>query len=825
MPDMDWVGPNYWGNRLQDWSIKDGVVECDYHGPNRSLHNLNTQLGNSRNTFSSRVGLRFSETVISSGKNRIGFLLGAKNWNLEYRASAVRGKGLKVGINSLGNLFIGDEEFKDVCIDKLHLTKGIILEVAGEPIGSKYRLYLNVYNKQADKIAEVEKSNIEPEDLIGNIALLSDIDEYKAKERDKPAGVFDKWELHGKKLDYNPQQSFGPLCFTQYTRHRHKVKLTAQLCPVPLPAKVIFEVKQGERWKQLEEANVEYPSYTAQFRFDNWEHEVSVPFRVYYDFPYKDESKERFFWKGTIAEEPVSKESVKALVFSCNYDLAFPDQDIIENAPKHDPDLIMFLGDQFYEINGGFGFQTAPLEKAYLDYLRKWYMFGWSYRKLFQHLPTINLPDDHDVFQGNLFGAGGKPLPKGSVNNALKRDFGGFMMPPEWVNLAMTTQTSHMPDPYDPEAIEQGIHVFYTNWNYGGISFGIIEDRKFKSGPAEILPKEAKVRDAFPQNEKYEIKNKRFPHAELLGERQIDFLNEWVEDWTEDTKFKILVSAAPFHALQTLPGGEKNNGIQQRLPIPEPGEYVEGDVPVADMDSGGWPQNKRDEVLKLIRKSYTLHLAGDQHLASVTQYGVNDYRDAGYSFAVPALTNSWPRRWWPPVDTNHQPVEGQPAYTGNHEDAFGNKIHVRAVANPVKTGLEPRNLFDRSTGYGVVSFNKKSREIVLECWPRFINPETQPNGQYPGWPVTVKQLENFVPFNPHFLPVVLVKGLAEPIIKVYDSEQELQLVIRIKGKEFQPVVEKQGIYSILVLDSGGNKIKEVKDLEAVPSSNHKKISI
>lgn len=23
------------------------------------------------------------------------------------------------------------------------------------------------------------------------------------------------------------------------------------------------------------------------------------------------------------------------------------------------------------------------------------------------------------------------------------------MMPPEWVNLVMTTQTSHMPDPYD----------------------------------------------------------------------------------------------------------------------------------------------------------------------------------------------------------------------------------------------------------------------------------------------------------------------------------------------------------------------------------------
>ena len=43
-------------------------------------------------------------------------------------------------------------------------------------------------------------------------------------------------------------------------------------------------------------------------------------------------------------------------------------------------------------------------------------------------------------------------------------------------------QTSHLPDPYDPTPIEQGIGVYYTDFNWGGIGFAILEDRKFKIG-------------------------------------------------------------------------------------------------------------------------------------------------------------------------------------------------------------------------------------------------------------------------------------------------------------------------------------------------------
>ena len=53
-------------------------------------------------------------------------------------------------------------------------------------------------------------------------------------------------------------------------------------------------------------------------------------------------------------------------------------------------------------------------------------------------------------------------------------------MDKRFVHAVQTTQTAGMPDPHDPTPVEQGIAVYYTDWLYGGISFAIIEDRKWK---------------------------------------------------------------------------------------------------------------------------------------------------------------------------------------------------------------------------------------------------------------------------------------------------------------------------------------------------------
>ena len=178
------------------------------------------------------------------------------------------------------------------------------------------------------------------------------------------------------------------------------------------------------------------------------------------------------------------------------------------------------------------------------------------------------------------------------------------------------------------------------------------------------------------------------------------------------------------------------------LPVPPLGEYVAGDAPAADMDTNAWPQNRRDEAVRLLHQASAVHLAGDQHLGTVIQYGLDRHRDAGFAFTGPALNNIWPRRWWPPVSPDHPTVPGGARYTGDFEDAFGNRITMYATANPRQTGLEPAIIHNRATGYGIVVFDRSSGTVRFECWPRGVNPAEREARQFDGWPVTIHPKDN-----------------------------------------------------------------------------------
>ena len=507
-------------------------------------------------------------------------------------------------------------------------------------------------------------------------------------------------------------------------------------------------------------------------------------------------------------------------VFSCNGDHGFPDADVPLHVGKHKPDLAVFLGDQFYESTGGFGIQTSPLEKSSLDYLRKWYMFGWSYREIFRNIPSACIPDDHDVYHGNVWGEGGKHAPTDEGWGYVAQDQGGYKMPPEWVNMVQRTQTSHLPDPYDKTPVNQGISVYYTTWNYAGVSMAILEDRKFKSAPKPTLPPEARVVNGFIQNPDFNIRGHYDIDADLLGDRQIDFLRDWVSDWKDGVEMKAVLSQTNFCAVATLPEGSILDNMVPQLPIPQPGEYVSGDAPTADMDSNGWPQKGRDEALKIIRKCFALHIAGDQHLASMVQYGVDEFRDSGFAFAGPALNNIWPRRWWPPVDPSHQPLKGQPKYTGDFEDGFGNRMTVLAVANPRQTQMRPSIIYDRATGYGIVTFDKKNRTMKIECWPRHADPEKDPEGQYQGWPITIKQEENYGRSAAGFLPTLRISGVDDPVVEIVsESTGETEYILRIKGNVFRPKIFSPSSHTVKVSDSLTGREKIIRGVNVATTES------
>lgn len=807
-PDMKWVGPEYWANPLQDWVLKNGKVMCKVSQPNRNLHLL---------TFQKPMGLEVLETSVTitpSVRNinimgYVGIRLGVKGPFEDYRSAAVFGKGLNIGITNNNSLKIDDE----IIPTTLEETPfGIKLSVKAIPKNKAYSIKVRLIDPKTKKeLFSYSSKTIQPKVLEGGLALFAD---FEKNNNSGKSVTFEDWEVFGDQLFQNTGQLYGPICFAQYTLHNKRLKLTAQFTPIEeiKNHEVRLEFRKNGAWKTEKIDKVTHLGRALNFSIDNWEGNQDTLYRVVVDIPLKDKTH-RYYYEGTIAREPLDKNEIKAAVFSCNFHYGFPDNDVVKNMEILNPDLVLFLGDQFYEASGGFGaVYSGSIEETSLDYLRKWLMFGWSYREIFRHKPCAIIPDDHDVYHGNVWGEGGERADTSDGFGASAQDSGGYKMSPEWINMMQFTQTSHLPDPYDPTPVKQGIGVYYTSWNYAGVSFAILEDRKFKSAPKHVLPKEADVWNGFIRNPDFDIKDYKNLDAELLGDRQIQFLDGWTQDWNNGIEMKVVLSQTNLATVATLPKDALTDEVVPSLYIPKKGEYIEGDKMTVDMDSNGWPSNKRDQAIETIRKCFAFHIAGDQHMASFVQYGVEAHGDSGYAFAGPALNNIWPRRFWPPIDDVSKHTYENPAYVGNHIDGFGNKMTVLAASNPQQSDLEPKIITQRATGFGLVTFNKKERTIKTECWPRFLTPTL--SNQFPGWPIIIDQEDNYGRKAKAWLPQINVITDSKPIIYIWNEDEKLVYSIRLKSNSFKPKVFKDGKYKIEIFDPEKNVRKLFRNIIA-----------
>ncbi len=828
-----WIGKEYWANPLQDWQLNHGQIECVGSGGYRNIYLLTNEIGPEKGNFkiSVEADKLIGKEVLTKGW--IGFEIGIKGEFNDYRDSAIRGRGFPVGITTSGQMFIGNLDSAPKVLPE-GMPDDIILEVnADQQKDGKYKITLKV--KNAEKEESISREDIQEEWIEGGISLMCHSGTLKELEVQPELPKYTNWgtspnkrkggnvrfgfsnlKISGSKIVQHEEQAFGPVLFTQHTLSNKILKLTAQMPPIGEKdgQTVGFQTKTDGKWKTISKAQIDKLSRTATFKFKNWDTSKDIPYRVAYQLYDSGNKLKDYFYEGTIRKEPLEKEEIVVAGFTGNNDLGFPNTDVFKSVKYQKPDLLFFSGDQIYEGVGDYGalINRKDLEKSTLDYLRKWYLFGWAYGDLLREIPSVCLTDDHDMYHGNIWGAGGIATPEG-LRGAAAQDQGGYKMSPEWVNMAQRTQTSHMPDPFDPTPVAQGIGVYYTDMKYAGISFAILEDRKFKSAPKPLLPK-ARIYNGWMQNVNFDAaKNADVKGAVLLGDRQLKFLDQWSADWSNNTWMKVLLSQTIFANVATLPYADSHSdAIVPKLRILKKGDYPPDDVPVSDFDSNAWPQTGRDKAVKTIRKSFAFHYAGDQHLGSVIQYGVNNFNDAGYAFCVPSISNIWPRRWYPSKEGKNR-KEGAPRYTGEYVDGFGNKISVHAISNPVFTGKKPAKLYDRATGYGIVRFNKNTRDIAMECWPRQANPET--DKQYEGWPVVINQSDNFLMNARLFLPEIHVTGMENPVIQVTDEKsKEIVFTIRINGKNYQPKVLEKGDYTIIVGEPGTGKVKKFVHVSA-----------
>ena len=541
------------------------------------------------------------------------------------------------------------------------------------------------------------------------------------------------------------------IAFALYTHDRGVLKLTAQLYPLKPdePREVRLELQQDGQWQEAARVQLSMPGWSAHFRVENWDSAQSVPYRVRHG--------EEAAFEGIIRRDPLDKEEIVVANLSCNSSRTTGERpEIIDNLKLQDPDLLFFAGDQTYR---------------HTEHTAGWIEFGLQFREVIRDRPTITIPDDHDVGHPNLWGENGK------LSTRKDGADGGYIYPVEYVNMVQRQQTWHLPDPVDPAPVERGITVYFTRMRLGGIDFAILEDRKFKSGPAGKIPQMGPRPDHINDPD-YDPKSIDVPGLQLLGERQEKWLRAWGEDWT-GAELKAVLSQTAFCGAVHM-HGKRNDRL------------------LADLDCNGWPQTPRRRALEEIRRVGAVHLCGDQHLTVVVKHGIDEFGDGPYAFTSPALVNTIYGRWWHPLDEKPgpNPVENSPLpWTGDFLDGMGNKFSMLAYANPPNIMDEKQ----RADGYGLVRFHKRQGTVTFECWPRFADARQGDAAQFPGWPITVKLEDNDGRKPVAWLPELSFLGAETPVVQVIaEADGEVVYTRRVKGNRFQPAVFAPGKYTVKI---------------------------
>ncbi|MDA1069072.1 MAG: alkaline phosphatase D family protein, partial [Verrucomicrobia bacterium] len=731
-----------------NWQLSDGRIECTHGGLVNEVHALTHQLVEGDGDFQMRakVGLMDRMAVSANGVVFAGFKFGAVGHRNDYRSNIyydiesgfaeelMQELPLQAGITSDGRLVI-NSRYSDPVLSPDDLKEcQINLEVSYAGNVATIRLTVDRANGETATL----ESQVERESLVGNVALACHPLTRKPRKRhdhsdpDHATFWFSDWSVSGNKFKSNPEQTYGPILWTQYTLDNQILKLMAFFVPMEEEASQVakLQTRSNGKWNIVAESLIDPLSLTANFRVENWDDSVDQEYRVIYEWKSVDGS-ELAQWSGTIRKNPKDKDSIVLAGLTCSHAELFPNRFFEENLLEQNPDILYFAGDQVYETCGGYGIVVAKTEsevpRATLNYLGKFWPLGLSFRELLKDRPSVMIPDDHDVYSNDLWGKEGAAMPTDATGADL-RCFGGYRMHPEWVRMVEHTQMGHHPDPFDPTPVQQGIQAYYTSLDVGGVSFALINDRKFKSAPGDVIDameplfkmrgeRNLPLLDVI-EEENFDTTTLDRDDLQLLGKRQLDFLRQWGSD------------------------GKKLRAVLSQSPYCQPHHLM-----VADFDSNGWPQSGRKRALEVIRDANAVMIHGDLHFATLVQQGIDDWEDAGWSFTLPALITGTRRLWTPKVDgENRQP--SMPDYTGRFLDGWGNKITMWAAANPFSFLIEDDYegegratldyLRNKGLGYGIVRFNKAEFTVTFESWPvygRFKG--AQAHEQHPGFPKTV----------------------------------------------------------------------------------------
>ncbi len=821
-----WIGPDFYAHRLEDWCLSQGRIECLTGASNRYLYLLTGEVAGSSGELEITVIVSVPELPERPrARNYLGLRLGVKSRNGDFREAALNPQGLEAGLTSEGLLFIGELESvtsreKQETI-KRALRKGLELNLALEASANRFNLKVTVRDIESGRVLdELEDFNLPAERVAGGLALISSLPEVKPRPMAE-VSWFQDLRIEGSLFRNFNDRALGPVAFTLYTLNQKTLRLSAQLIPGCLVEKtrVFLDIREYGGWYRVAEAEVDLDSWVVCFEIQDWDSQEDKEFRVMIE-GLEEETARSSIPMGVIRKEFLTGDRLRLVVLSGNQETGYPHSGLVRAIKSLEPDLVFFGGNQVYGRPASFFRERFTLNEAKQEYLRQWLLFGWAFSDLLKDRPSIIIPDARDFFQTKLWGENGRLVEESPDSDWIAaQDGGGFLMPEEFVRLVFKTQTSHLPPGQGNRSAEDKINSYFCEVRYAGLSLAVIDDRTFRSAPAPVLP-DAQIRNGWALNPDFDLKTKtRVKEARLHGQKQLDFLKEWVTDWSSGVWMKAVLSQSLWVSLLTLPEGMIGEEALWKLTGLKEREYPSDDRPAADFNSGGWPQSARDEALKIIRQGLAVHIAGSGGPTSALQYGLEKFDEASWAFVPPPIVSSLAVRWMPKPSGRLAALK-EPQATGNFEDAFGNRLSLKVVTNPFEG--EQLSFNKGPAGFGLVTFDRITRQITFESLQRPSDAGTPKLKLYPGWPVAFNQLENEGRKPVAYLPVLKIKGLENPVIQVVE-ERSGQIVysLRISGSEFRPVVFRAGSYTIRCGEPGTENWKEIKRIASLPGNVEK----
>ena len=801
-----WLGPRWWANRLHDWRRQGEWLDCaprKCFEPWRNAVELCTFIDQPTVTFRAEFKVDLSGPGKEFQEGRFaGITLGHGHdltWRqrpmvFEHRASF--GSGHFYGITGDGRFAFIDMEDPEASpvlspedMDRVDMHSGPVkLSLAVEDAGEKFRMHMMAEELAGQKRSfEVSFNNTDLHKLIGGYTLTCHHGVAK-KGAKAPVvhGIVTRFSVpvfSEVKTEFSPEQAFGPFALSQYTVHQGQLKLSAQMLPLaPEESKPVrLEFKTGDSWLEVARADIARPELLALLRVDlkTWgSGKNAIDFRLVTELPGIGDA----YRHGRIAAEPTGE--VSMAVLGCiihrpwgapkewQEDLYFPHTEAMLRVAEREPDLIFFYGDQIYEGTPTYPDWAEPEE----DYLYKWYFHAYAFGELLRNRPSVSITDDHDAFQGNIWGNGGGAAPGRDPNK------GGFVGSASFLNVVHSTTCAHLPDSVLPVQ-ERGIRPYTCELKWGGVSFAILMDRFFKSGPITLkLPEADGGRpDHYLDSSKLKVKALDVPGLHLLGQAQEKFLLDWAGDW-QGAELKAVLSQSPF-------------GMYSTHHARDLGYYW------LDLDANGWPQTPRNRAVDLLRRARAVHIAGDQHLPTLVRYGVDKPGDAGFSFTAPATANAYPRAWAPKQAKKKFSFDpNDKSMLGPQLDPFGNPMDMIACANPHDWGGIRKNRDEWSPGFGFIVFKPQEQSTRIECWP--LSSAACLGGQYPGWPMIVRPQDQDGRKPLGFVEVE-APGIARPVVRVKSSTGELLWAQRFSESKVRVPLYSKAEHIIEIGDGSG----------------------